>query len=88
MAMAAQLRRRDAPAGARGAALTTHAAAWLADSVDWEACRLLRGAEGMVRLVAARLAALGRDLVRQDQQRGDVATVVGSSCGRVGGPPK
>ena len=53
--------RRTALTAARGAMQTLHSAASLVDSVDREAARMLRTAEGMARSAMARLEFLGRE---------------------------
>jgi hypothetical protein len=56
-ALTAKSLRKPATAAARGTVLAVHAAAGLTDSVDREAARLLRAAEGMARAAVALLEA-------------------------------
>ena len=63
--------RRTAITAARGALQTTHSAANLVNSVDKEAARMLRTAEGLARSATARLEFLGREeaLKKKEQEK-------------------
>ena len=75
MEVPAAAARRTAIAAVRGALQTTHSAANLVNSVDKEAARMLRTAEGLARSAVARLEFLAREAtIKKQQQEKEVKT--------------
>ncbi len=93
-ASAASAARRTAVAAARGALQTTHSAANLVNSVDKEAARMLRTAEGLARSALARLEFLGREVAlkkkeeEKDEKKDTDATMAGTAAAPAAARPR